>query len=94
MTTTKNIDYLKSLIQQRRKLICWGVSHNNIDDYDLMAMLSKLDKIVSSHALAIFIIDNYSELQLLPPFKNKKALEKIDKMYTDSLKILNNIPKA
>jgi hypothetical protein len=90
MPTSQDIEFLKSAINQRKKLIGWNVSKNDLTVGELDKMLEKLDRIVGRGALLMFVIDHYARLRKVPSCKHKRSIVRIDKMYNESFENNNN----
>jgi hypothetical protein len=84
MSTTQDIEFLKKLINTRKRLIGWGVSKNDLTPEELDRMLEKLDRIVARQALCRFVGDHYVRLKLVPHCKHVGSLERIDGIYNES----------
>ena len=88
--TTTDIQFIKSLLSQRYRLMQIGVSKNGLTDQKVGLLIEKIERIVSPHALAIFIRENIKDLLLLPPAQDKNVIAKINKLFDESIEILNN----
>ncbi len=88
--TTTDIQFFKSLLAIRYRLIQIGVSKNGLTDQKVGLLIEKIERILSPHALAIFIRENIKDLLLLPPAQSQKTIDQINKLFDESIEILNN----
>ncbi len=88
--TTSDISFIKNLLAQRYRLMQIGVSKNGITEQKVGTLIEKIERILSPHALAIFIRENIKDLLLLPPAQSQKNIDKINTLFDESIAILNS----
>ena len=81
--------FFSKLIQQRKNLIAYGVSKNNLSTFCCDVLKQKLEVAQSSTTLASFIVQNIDDLRKLPPARAKCILTKINDLFTLSQSIIN-----
>ena len=87
--TTSDISFIKNLLAQRYRLMQIGVSKNGITEQKVGTLIEKIERILSPHALAIFIRENIKDLLLLPPAQCQKNIDKINTLFDESITMLN-----
>ena len=92
--TTTDIQFFKSLLAIRYRLMQIGVSKNGLTDQKVGSLIEKIERIVSPHALAIFIRENIKDLLLLPPAQSQKTIDQINKLFDESITMLNTEPNS
>lgn len=81
---------LNSLINQRKYIMHLGRSKSAIGFSDLAKIEEKMQTLSSDRSFAVFIVEYFNIIKLLPPSHAKKTLNKLSGLLSESQSLLTS----